>query len=153
MIRLLLAIGFALLLLAPAASAEDAKAGAPKSPEAPPALTEKAPEAAPAPSRAQTPPPANPSPLASAEPVRSPAASKPNTTAKAAALAPELAVLRTSWHPSPDRRLARVRITEGGAPREMREGETEGALHVMKIEPSAVVFMFQGREIRRSVGK
>jgi len=62
-------------------------------------------------------------------------------------------VLRTSWHPSPDRRLARVRVTAGGVPREMREGETDGALHVVKIEPSAVVFTFQGQEIRRTVGK
>jgi len=46
-----------------------------------------------------------------------------------------------------------VKIAGSDVAREVHEGETTGALTVVKIEPSAVVFTFQGREVRRAVGE
>lgn len=103
-------------------------------------------------SEARPPPSAAPKPKP-APPARVKPAAPPPATVASAGLAPELAVLRTSWHPTPSRRAARVKIAGSDAVLEMREGDTTGALRVMKIEPSAVVFTFQGKEVRRAVGK
>jgi hypothetical protein len=81
-----------------------------------------------------------------------PGRAKPSPVASAE-FAPEITVLQTSWHPTPSKRAARVKIAGGGAAQQLREGEDVGALRVVKIEPSAVVFTFQGRELRRAVGK
>jgi hypothetical protein len=44
-----------------------------------------------------------------------------------------------------------VRI-EGRASTELREGDSLGGIAVRRIEPSGVVFVAEGRELRRSVG-
>jgi hypothetical protein len=44
-------------------------------------------------------------------------------------------------------------VAVGGAPpAEMKEGEREGEVVVTRIEPSAVVFEHEGREVRIRVG-
>jgi hypothetical protein len=65
---------------------------------------------------------------------------------------PEITVLRTSWHPRPERRLARVRLAGSSAPVEVHEGDALSTLVVKTIEPSGVVFLHGGRELRRGVG-
>jgi hypothetical protein len=93
--------------------------------------------------------------LARSEPVvrKTPAAPKPAETkqAKPAPSVPNVLVSRTIWHPQRERRLAMVAF-EGGAPRELHEGDAIGSLVVAKIEPSGVVFLHDGAELRRGVG-
>jgi hypothetical protein len=50
-----------------------------------------------------------------------------------------VSVVRTSWHPRPDRRTAWVAVGSE-APREVREGEWVGAYEVRAIEPDGVLF-------------
>jgi hypothetical protein len=64
---------------------------------------------------------------------------------------PEIYVLRTSWHPRAERRLARVRLGGASGPVEVREGDAISTLVVKAIEPSGVVFLHGGRELRREV--
>jgi hypothetical protein len=64
---------------------------------------------------------------------------------------PGVLVSRTVWHPQRDRRLAMVSL-EGGAPRELHEGDAIGSLVVSEIGPSGVVFLHDGVELRRRVG-
>ena len=66
---------------------------------------------------------------------------------------PELHVLRTTWHPKAERRSAKVEVEGMKEPVELREGDAVGILVVSRIEPSAVVFLHGGTELRRSVGK
>jgi len=70
----------------------------------------------------------------------------------AAAPAPEVVVTRTIWHPSAERRVALVRGAGDSREREVHEGESVGSLQVLRIEPSDVVFLRQGVEIRQRVG-
>jgi hypothetical protein len=118
--------------------------------ESPPVQV-KAPPAEPPPVQVKA-PPAEPPPVQVKAPPADPASPPPATPASAG-LAPEISVLRTSWHPTPGRRAARVRIAGSEAARDFHEGDVAGALRVEKIEPSAVVFTFQGRELRRTVGQ
>ena len=76
-------------------------------------------------------------------------ASRPHA---AGAAAPEIVVTRTVWHPSPERRVAMVRAAGDSQEREVHEGESVGALQVLQIEPSDVVFLRDGVEIRQRVG-
>ena len=64
---------------------------------------------------------------------------------------PAVLVSSTVWHPQRDRRLAMVAL-EGGAARELHEGDAIGSLVVSEIGPSAVVFLHDGVELRRRVG-
>jgi hypothetical protein len=41
---------------------------------------------------------------------------------------------------------------EGRAPAELHEGDSLGGIAVRRIEPSGVVFVVEGRELRRAVG-
>ena len=50
-----------------------------------------------------------------------------------------VSVLRTTWHPQADRRIAWVAIGSEAA-REVREGEWVGAYQVRSIEPDGVLF-------------
>ncbi len=60
---------------------------------------------------------------------------------------------RTTWHPTPERRAARV-VVEGFAdPLELREGDAVGVLVVSEIQPSGVVFLHGGTKLRRKVGR
>jgi hypothetical protein len=64
---------------------------------------------------------------------------------------PALRVERTTWHPLAERRLAIVEVAGEGA-RELREGDQVAGATVASIEPSGVVFRFDGRDVRRKVG-
>ncbi len=77
------------------------------------------------------------------------AAVKP--TAPAPVVVPGVLVSSTVWHPQRDRRLARVAL-EGGAARELHEGDAIGSLVISEIGPSSVVFLHDGVELRRRVG-
>ena len=65
--------------------------------------------------------------------------------------APSLRVLRTSWHPRPEKRVAWVQI-EGAAAEAVHEGDRIGNWVVREIEPAAVVLSDGAGEIRRRVG-
>jgi hypothetical protein len=65
---------------------------------------------------------------------------------------PEVEVLRTVWHPNPERRHARVRVAGLAEPVDLREGDVVSTLVVKTIEPSGVIFLHGGRELRRTVG-
>ncbi len=66
---------------------------------------------------------------------------------------PDVIVLRTSWHPSADRRSARIRIGLDGEQQTLREGDAVGGLVVQEITPSSVLFRVGEVEIRRKVGE
>jgi hypothetical protein len=70
----------------------------------------------------------------------------------AAALAPELWVERTQWHPTPAKRSALVRVGADET-REVREGDSVGGLVVKEIRPSGVLFLRDGAEFKRAVGE
>jgi hypothetical protein len=63
-----------------------------------------------------------------------------------------IVVTRTIWHPSAERRVAMVRGAGDSKEREVREGESVGSLQVLRIEPSDVVFLREGVEVRQRVG-
>lgn len=89
--------------------------------------------------------------------IREDAASRPKNHAKlshpqASASTSEVLVTRTTWHPSAERRLAVVRGAGDSQDREVHEGDSVGSLQVLRIEPSGVVFLRQGVEIRQRVG-
>ena len=65
---------------------------------------------------------------------------------------PKVAVLGTTWHPDAERRRAKVQMHGHDTAVELREGVAVGTLVVVKIEPSGVVFLHEGREVRRAVG-
>lgn len=137
-----------------------------------------APVAPPLPPMAQVPPEATPNPLAAPpggsepQPLRSPPNLAPPTGAVAVTPAPGRAsrlvdeepvsrraraelpvhVVRTRWHPRPDRRAAWVAV--GGAePREVREGEWVGAFEVRTIEPDGILFADGPLLVQRRVGE
>lgn len=135
---------------APPAEPKPAKTAEPKViaavPEVKPAQPKApAPEAKPAEAKAKpVEPKAEP-----AEPKASPPEPKPAPILQA--LAPNVRVEQTRWHPDPTRRTA-VLDVDGGA-HEVEEGDSLGALVVTKIEPSAVVFTKDGVELRRRIGE
>jgi hypothetical protein len=65
---------------------------------------------------------------------------------------PGVLVVRTFWHPSPERRVAEIEVD--GSPETLRlhEGDAVGPLVVREIEPSGVVFLHDEVELRRRVG-
>lgn len=65
---------------------------------------------------------------------------------------PDLTVLRTAWHPNPDRRSARIRLEASEDVLTLREGDAIGSLVVKEISPSAVLFEAGEVELRRRVG-
>lgn len=119
---------------APVPEREPPKPVAPTpAPKAAPAPTPK-----PEPTVAKSPPKPEPTP-----------AKAPPPTSQAA---PSIAVAGTSWHPSPERRTASVALDDG-TPVEVQEGDRVGDLTVSRIEPSSVVFLHEGKELRRRVGE
>jgi hypothetical protein len=66
---------------------------------------------------------------------------------------PGLRVERTVWHPTAERRLALIELDDGAERREIREGDAVGPLVVSEIEPSGVVFVHEGIEVRRRIGE
>jgi hypothetical protein len=66
---------------------------------------------------------------------------------------PELRVERTLWHPLPDRRMAVIEVP-GLGPQEFHEGaEVVAGARIALIEPSGVVFRFEGKDVRRKIGE
>jgi len=66
---------------------------------------------------------------------------------------PTVEVLRTAWHPRPERRVARIKVAGLAAPVEVREGDAVSTLVVKTIEPSGVLFLNGSDELRRGVGE
>lgn len=64
----------------------------------------------------------------------------------------DVVVLRTSWHPSADRRSGKVRVRETGEELTLHEGDAVGNLVVREISPSSIVFQAGEVELRRRVG-
>jgi hypothetical protein len=124
---------------------DEAPAPPPQSGSEPPFAMHSAEPAAPAPPLSAAPGARPPSAVPDAEPAVPPA------VATAAAAPFPLRVVRTSWHPHPDRRTAWVDVG-GEAPRAVHEGDTVGRFVVREIEPDGVVFVDGSVEIRRAVG-
>jgi hypothetical protein len=61
-------------------------------------------------------------------------------------------VTRTLWHPDAGRRVAVLEVEGREDPVELREGDAVGDAVIRHIEPSAVVFLYRGVEVRRRVG-
>jgi hypothetical protein len=90
------------------------------------------------------------------------AAAKPAPAAKKAAPKPPakpptspsdgVVVLRTVWHPKPERRVARLQLPGMDEPVEVHEGDSVKSYLVKTIEPSGVLLEHDGRELRRGVG-
>ena len=93
--------------------------------------------------------PANAAPAAAPPPV----AAAPRAEPRAGLAPPVVEVLRTIWHPNPERRVARLRVGGFAAPMEVREGDAVSTLVVKTIEPSGVLFLHGGEELRRDIGK
>ncbi len=64
---------------------------------------------------------------------------------------PEIWVDRTQWHPSAEKRSALVRVGDAEA-RELHEGDALGGVVVKQIQPSGVLFLFEGEEFKRGIG-
>ena len=120
---------------------------------APPIPVEPKPEAVAAkpapPVRGSLPPFARREAVAASEPPSAARAARPELVARPSV--PDVLVSSTVWHPQRDRRLAIVAF-EGGAARELHEGDAIGPLVVSEIGPSGVVFLHDGVELRRRVG-
>jgi len=68
---------------------------------------------------------------------------------------PSVLVTQTSWHPRAERRIAlieRLDASDGEELLRMREGDRIGSLELVSIEPTGVVFVHDGIELRRRVG-
>ncbi len=91
-----------------------------------------------------------PEPDAAAEAVR--ASEDAGEEDAAAPAAPAVRVVRTVWHPKPERRIAHLKIG-GGEVVEMREGELASDLLISEIKLSGVVFERDGEAISRRVGE
>jgi len=121
-------------------------------PEAPPA-------AAPSPTRQAASPPPIPETAAPPPPAvavaKAPAPDPPVDVAVVsvpAALEPPLhRPVRTTWHPSADRRSARLEAPTGSA-RDVREGDEVDGYEVVEITPSSVVFGRGGDTVRVRIG-
>ena len=66
---------------------------------------------------------------------------------------PDLTVIRTSWHPTADRRSAKIRLEEKNELVTLREGDSVGGMTIYEISPSAVVFSAGEVQVRRRVGE
>jgi len=64
---------------------------------------------------------------------------------------PEIWVESTEWHPSPEKRSARIRVGEDSA-RNLHEGDAVNGVVVKEIRPSGVLFLYEGAEFKRGVG-
>jgi hypothetical protein len=145
---------------APAARAAAAPASAAPAPaplaEAPSARAAPAPEREEAPRIelvGEAPERAAASPVPGSPTAAPPVAAAPRAEPRAGLAPPTVEVLRTTWHPRPERRVARLRVVGFAAPVEVREGDAVSTLVVKTIEPSGVLFLHGGTELRRDIGK
>jgi hypothetical protein len=152
---------------APALQPDDAPPAAPAGPppgSIPPSPKQNPRAAAELGAQAAPPSPADVEPSATAssgraaaappQPARKAAASpraRPSTRVRVAN-ARDVDVLRTVWHPHPERRLALVLLPGESAARELREGESAQGWTVLHIDPASVLLLHDGVEVRASVG-
>ena len=106
-----------------------------------------------------TPPPsavaeAAPSIAPASPPRATPSESPPPTKAvQVVARAPDFVVLKTIWHPSAERRSARLEFENGGTAREVREGQWVEGFEVREIRLSGVVLEKEGVRREYRVGR
>ncbi len=92
-----------------------------------------------------------PKPRPSSDAPKLPEASPdPVPTVAVLAAPPEILVERTRWHPTPQKRTARVLVA--GVLHEVREGDIVGELLVGEIRPSSIEFIHEGVRIERKLG-
>jgi hypothetical protein len=65
---------------------------------------------------------------------------------------PKVTVEKTVWHPTPERRVARIEVEGFKGTLELHEGDAVGTLVVAEIQPSGVVFLHGGEKLHRKVG-
>ncbi len=109
------------------------------------------------PSVSAPPPPALPVAKVTAKPVKTRRApprevDAPESASESTRVIRDVVVARTIWHPDGDRRFALIEVSGHLEPLRVSEGDAVGPLLVRKIEPSGVVFLDDGIEIRRRVG-
>ena len=63
-----------------------------------------------------------------------------------------MTVLKTIWHPRPERRVARLEVKEGDEVLEVREGDRIEGFEVQEIRLSGVVLVRDGVISERRVG-
>ena len=86
-------------------------------------------------------------------PVAKPPAPKASTPARVATVKPpKLTVKKTVWHPTPERRVARIEVEGHEGALELHEGDAVGTLVVSEIQPSGVIFLHGGEKLHRKVG-
>jgi hypothetical protein len=66
---------------------------------------------------------------------------------------PKITVDKTIWHPTPERRVARIEMEGHKGPLDLHEGDAIGTLVVAEIQPSGVVFLHGGERLYRKVGE
>ena len=116
--------------------ASDPVSEKPKS--SPSAVAKTVPSIAPA----ATPPRATPSP-----------SSPPKKAVQVVKRAPDFVVLKTIWHPSAERRSARLEFEDSGTAREVREGQWVEGFEVREIRLSGVVLEKEGVRREYRVGR
>ena len=95
-------------------------------------------------------PPAKPAPAAF---VRSEPAPAPDVKRLAPSVLPDVTVVRTAWHPKPERRSAKLRVAETNELLTVHEGDSVSGLVLKEITPSSVIFSAGDVEFRRRVGE
>ena len=83
---------------------------------------------------------------------RQPAPKAPTPARVATVKPPKVTVKKTIWHPTPERRVARIEVEGRKGPLELHEGDAVGTLVVSEIQPSGVVFLHGGERLHRKVG-
>jgi len=120
-------------------------------PPPPPPVEVPAPRPVAAPPLSSVEEPAPPKPVSKVPP---PPAAKPPPPARVATVRPpKVTVVKTVWHPVPERRVARIEMEGYKEPLDLHEGDAVGTLVVAEIQPSGVVFLHGGEKLHRKVGK
>jgi len=113
------------------------------------ALPEPTPEVAP-----PAPPPRRPSAAAARPPAEKRARTSPAPSPKGESSdKPEIQVVKTVWHPRPERRSARVRLPDRVDVLEVHQDDVVGGWVVSEITPSAVVLARGDAEFTYRVGR
>ncbi|MFP8870896.1 MAG: hypothetical protein VCB43_05405 [Myxococcota bacterium] len=83
--------------------------------------------------------------------VMSPASSLPEANTNAV---PRFAISGTTWHPYRQRRTADISVETAAGTRtvEVREGEMLGPMKVSEIGPTSIIFLHEGKVIKRRIG-
>jgi hypothetical protein len=124
----------------------------PRAPEALAPIALKATEVPP--SAVAKAPPSTPSPVRPSPPLDTKSeAPRQTAAAEVPSRAPDLVVLKTIWHPSAERRLARLELEAGGEVREVREGEWVQGFEIREIRLSGVILEKEGVTSERRVGR